>query len=89
MHVEIKVTPEECKVVLNAVTALNSREHVYYMSLQMLADASGIKVTKVRHVVEYLVCNQYLQRYIVSDKQVKPRYYYVLTGLGNEYLQQA
>lgn len=89
MHVEIKVTPEECRAVLNAVVELNSREHVHYMSLQMLADMSGVKVTKVRHVVEYLVCNQYLHRYIVSDKQVKPRYYYVLTDLGNDYLKQA
>lgn len=89
MNVEIKVTHEECCAVLNAAVELNRREHVNYMSLQMIADMSGIKVTKVRHVVEYLVCNQYLQRYIVSDKQVKPRYYYVLTDLGTEYLKQA
>lgn len=86
---EILVNDEERVKVLHAVTELNKMEHVSYMSLQMLADTTQLKVTKVRLIVDDLVGQQLLTKYNVSDKQVRPRYYYVLTDTGNTFLATA
>lgn len=86
---EIIVTDEERRKILDAVTDLNRMEHVGYMSLQMLADATQLKVTKVRLVVDSLVATGLLKKYNVSDKQIRPRYYYVLTDAALLFLAQA
>lgn len=86
---EILVNDEERISILQAVTDLNKMEHVSYMSLQMLADATQLKVTKVRLIVDDLVSQKLLTKYNVSDKQVRPRYYYVLTDAALTFLAQA
>ena len=86
---EILVTDEERRKVLGAVTDLNRTEHISYMSLQTLADATQLKVTKVRLVVDDLVATRLLKKYNVSDKQIRPRYYYVLTDAALTFLAQA
>lgn len=86
---EILVNDEERVKVLHAVTELNKMEHVSYMSLQMLADVVQLKVTKVRLIVDDLVGQQLLTKYNVSEKQVRPRYYYVLTETGSTFLAAA
>lgn len=86
---EIVVTDEERRKVLDAVTDLNRAEHISYMSLQMLANATQLKVTKVRLVVDDLVATRLLKKYNVSDKQIRPRYYYVLTDAALIFLARA
>lgn len=86
---EILVNDEERVKVLHAITALNSKEHISYMSLQMLADCARLKLSKTRLVVDTLVREQLITKYNVTDKQVRPRYYYVLNESALQFLEQA
>lgn len=82
----IEVSDAERAAVLKTLIVFNEREHVRQMPLQSIADATGIKVTKVRHVMEDLMRRELITRYNVSDRPVRPRYYYVLTEAAREWL---
>ena len=84
----IPINDDERAKVLAAINGLNSIEHVTYMSLQAIADRAGLKITKVRHIIENLMQTQLIKRYNVSEKQVRPRYYYVLTDAANNFLHE-
>lgn len=86
---EILVNDEERVKVLHAIVALNNKEHISYMSLQMLADCTQLKLSKTRLVVDALVREQLVTKYNVTDKQVRPRYYYVLNESAMKFLEQA
>lgn len=86
---EILVNDEERVKVLHAIAALNSKEHVSYMSLQMLADCAQLKLSKTRLVVDTLVREQLVTKYNVTDKQIRPRYYYVFNESALQFLEQA
>ena len=84
----ISINDTERAKVLAAINGLNCIEHVTYMSLQAIADRAGLKTTKVRHIIENLMTQQLITRYNVSEKQVRPRYYYVLTDAANDFLHK-
>ena len=86
---EIVATNEERAKMLCAIAALNKQEHVTYMSLQMLADCTQLKLSKARLVVDALVHEQLITKYNVTDKQVRPRYYYVLNESALQLLNTA
>jgi len=84
----IPINDDERAKVLAAISGLNSIEHVTYMSLQAIADRAELKATKVRHIIENLMAQKLITRHNVSEKQVRPRYYYVLTDAANEFLHK-
>lgn len=87
-EITIPINDDERAKVLAAINDLNSIEHVAYMSLQAISDRAGLKITKVRHIIENLMMTQLIKRYNVSEKQVRPRYYYVLTDAANDFLRK-
>ena len=86
---EILVTDEERRRVLLAIIELNKQEHINYMSLQMLADCTQLKLSKVRLVVDMLVYEKHITKYNVTDKQIRPRYYYTLNESALQLLTTA
>ena len=89
MDIKIEVTAEEQAKILSAISELNSREYVSQMPLQSIADLSGLKLSKTRMVVEDLMVKGLITRYNVSEKQIRPRYYYTLSEAALKILQDA
>lgn len=87
MDIQITVTDEERSKVLSTISVLNSREHVLQMPIQSIATMSGLKLSKTRLVLEDLLTKNLITRYNVSEKQVRPRYYYTLSEAALEILQ--
>lgn len=89
MDIKIEITAEEQAKILSAISVLNSREHVSQMPLQSIADLSGLKLSKTRIVVEDLLAKRLITRYNVSEKQIRPRYYYTMSEAALKLLQDA
>lgn len=89
MEIKIQISDEDRLAVLDAICKLNALEHCKQMPLKSISDVSGLKITKVRHIVEDLLEHKLIKRYNVSDKQVKPRYYYTLSVAATRLLQAA
>lgn len=84
----VPVSDDERVATIKAIDELNAIEHVKYMSLSMVADAAGIKQTKIRHVLDDLMLSGSITRYIASENIKLPRYYYVVEAPGRELVAQ-
>lgn len=84
----VPVSDDERVATIKAIDELSAIEHVKYMSLSMVADAAGIKQTKIRHVLDDLMLSGSITRYIVSENIKLPRYYYVVEAPGRELVAQ-
>lgn len=82
----VPVTDDERFVVMQALIDFNEMEHMRHMSLDSIANASLMKKSKVRHVLEDLMNKQYITRYIASENPKLPRYYYVVGKAGMEFI---
>lgn len=82
----VPVTDDERFVVMQTLIDFNEMEHVRFMSLDSIANASCMKKSKVRHVLDDLMNKQYITRYIASENPKLPRYYYVVDTAGREFI---
>ena len=81
---EIKATPEEKKLIVNAIRKLNSVRHLNYMSMAMFTEETSIKQSKVRIVLQELIDEKHIVQYLSNTGKRVGRYYYVITDSGNE-----
>ena len=88
MQINITATDKEKKGVIEAIMQLNEIRHIKSMSQKMIAECAEIKTTKVRVVLTDLVKEGAIEQYQVSDNKRVQRYYYVVTPLGKEYLDE-
>lgn len=80
MELAITVHEEEKQAVINAITSITAIKHKTYMSQADIANCSGIKATKVRHVLAALLEEGRIVRYTVTQNPKLQRSFYVVTG---------
>lgn len=78
MEIIIPVSDEEKSLVKEAIKELNKIGHLKNMSQTMIANTSGIKSTKIRHILQELVDSKEITQYIANDNIRLKRYYYVV-----------
>ena len=82
----VPVTDEERFVVMQTLRDFHEMEHMRFMSLDSIANASMLKKSKVRHVIDDLMKKKFIIRYIASENPKLPRYYYTVEAEGMEFI---
>ena len=77
----LKITEEEKQIVIAAIKELNALQHVKTMSQAMIANSAGMKVTKVRNVLQELVDEGAVTQYAATENPKLQRYYYCVKAV--------
>jgi transcription initiation factor IIE alpha subunit len=84
MEIQIPVSDQEKKQVINAIKRLNAIGHLQHMSQAMIANSTGIKATKIRVILAELIKEERITQYVVTQNKSLQRYYYIINDTQPE-----